>query len=278
MARKPRIHYDGAFYHVIARGNNKDMIFKQDVEKSKYLEKLFKYTGQFGAKLYAYVIMDNHCHMLMEAGAVPVSKIMQGVQQTYTSWYNKQHHRSGHVFEQRYKSILCDKDDYLLALVRYIHQNPVRAQIGDLDYPFSSHSLYLKCDKSVCRTDEVLGLFSMQKKRAVQLYLEFVSKADEIIVAKADKELAPDQVEVDVELSKSSFEKKDKAEITVSFEKKTGIKVETLRGKYLKRDQIKLRNALMKELVKYNATTQVELGKYFGLSDGYVSRICNKTE
>ena len=102
-----------------------------------------KYIDKYNGKLYPYVIMDNHCHLLIEVSKTPLAKIMQLIQQTYTSWYNRNYKRSGHVFEQRYKSIICDKDSYLLSLIRYIHQNPVRAKTADINYKYSSHKEYI---------------------------------------------------------------------------------------------------------------------------------------
>jgi len=78
------------------------------------------------SEIYAYVIMDNHVHLLLEVGIIPLSKIIQGIQQVFTQTYNRVHNRTGHIFEQRYKAILCDKDQYLLMLTRYIHQNLIR--------------------------------------------------------------------------------------------------------------------------------------------------------
>ena len=83
MARKPRVHYDGALYHVIARGNNRANVFETDEEKEKYLEILADYKDRYGFQLYAYVIMDNHVHLLLQIGKNPLSKIMQGIQQRY---------------------------------------------------------------------------------------------------------------------------------------------------------------------------------------------------
>lgn len=273
MARKQRIHYDGALYHVIARGNNREYIFKHDEDKEAYQEKLFQYSRQYGAKLYAYVVMDNHCHMLMEVGEVPVSKIMQLVQQTFTGWYNRKYGHSGHVFEQRFKSILCDRDAYLLALVRYIHQNPVRAGIGSLDYLYSSHGLYMRYDVKVCQTQEVLGQFAQSKKKAVALYFEFVSKAENLIGAVAEGDLAPEQSEIAFELSKISGVKIDKGEVIAAYEVRTGADIDDLKKKYLTGDALKHRNRLIHELVKSGAMTQVEVSREFGLSQSYVSRI-----
>ncbi|WP_432404137.1 transposase [Wukongibacter sp. M2B1] len=119
MPRKPRVHYEGALYHVIVRGNNKRCIFDIDNDKLEYLKRVKKYKEKYEGKLYAYVIMDNHAHLLIEVLRTPLSKIMQLIQQTYTQYYNKKYDRTGHVFEQRYKAILCNRDEYLLELIRY---------------------------------------------------------------------------------------------------------------------------------------------------------------
>ena len=89
MARKPRVHYEGALYHVITRGNNKEKIFGEENEKEEYLRIIKKYKDRYGFKLYAYCIMDNHAHLLIEVGNIPLSKIMQGIQQVYTQRYNR---------------------------------------------------------------------------------------------------------------------------------------------------------------------------------------------
>ncbi|MBU2699483.1 REP element-mobilizing transposase RayT [Sporomusaceae bacterium BoRhaA] len=94
MARKPRVHYEGAVYHVIARGNNRASIFETDEEKQKYLELIKDYKERYGFHLYAYAIMDNHIHLLLQVGKSPLAKIIQGIQQRYTQYYNwHQKHR-----------------------------------------------------------------------------------------------------------------------------------------------------------------------------------------
>ncbi|MCG8500583.1 MAG: transposase, partial [Firmicutes bacterium] len=117
MPRKPRIHYEGALYHVIVRGNNRSSIFEKKENKAEYLNIIKRYKKKYSFKLYAYCIMDNHAHILIEVDKAPLSKIMQVIQQVYTQNYNKDYERTGHVFEQRYKAIICDKDSYLLNLI-----------------------------------------------------------------------------------------------------------------------------------------------------------------
>ena len=98
-----------------------------DIHKNKYLDILATYKEKIGFLLYAYCIMDKHVHPLVEVKDTPLSQIMQRIQQVYTQWFNRKYNRTGHVFQQRYKALLCDKDNYFLQLIRYIHNNPVRA-------------------------------------------------------------------------------------------------------------------------------------------------------
>lgn len=178
MARKPRVHYEGALYHVISRGNNKEYIFSNDEDKNIYLETILRYKEKYDFKLYAYCIMDNHAHMLIEVGEVPLSKIMQCIQQVFTMKYNKKYNRTGHVFEQRYKAILCNKDEYLLNLVRYIHQNPVRSGIKEkLNYAWSSHNIYIVMNESkLVDYKYVLSILSEDTNRAIKEYADLVKE------------------------------------------------------------------------------------------------------
>ncbi len=194
MARKERIHYEGALYHVICRGNNRDYIFEKEHEKAKYLELLRTYKKRYRFKLYAYCIMGNHAHMLIEVGEIPLSKIMQGVQQVYTYYYNKKNNRSGHVFQQRHKAILCNRDHYLLSLIRYIHQNPQRAGIKEgLNYTYCSHKNYIgdNLDSLVDRQFP-LSLFGKSLEQQLEGYNEFIGIKENGIKNLKDEELMID--------------------------------------------------------------------------------------
>ena len=130
MARKPRIEFPGAFYHIIVRGNNRQKIFADDEDYKYFLGRLNHYKERFKFVLFAYVLMPNHIHLLLETGEVPLSRIMQSLQFTYTQKFNRRHKKVGHLFQGRYKAILCQKESYLLELIRYIVLNPVRARFG----------------------------------------------------------------------------------------------------------------------------------------------------
>ena len=94
-----------------------------------YLDRLARYRKRFSVTVYAYCLMSNHVHLLLETGSEPLSKFMQGLQQSYTQYFNRKHRKVGHLFQGRYRAIVCEKDQYLLTLVRYIHLNPIRAKL-----------------------------------------------------------------------------------------------------------------------------------------------------
>src|SRR4030065_998825 len=145
MARQPRIEFEGGFYHVIVRGNRRQKVFREENDFLKYLEFLGDYKDRYEFWLHAYVLMETHVHLLLETGPVPLSKILQGFNQRFTMYFNWRHGTVGHLFQGRYKAILCDKDAYLLSLVKDLHRNPVRAGIvrNPEEYPWSSHREYV---------------------------------------------------------------------------------------------------------------------------------------
>jgi len=188
MARKPRVEFDGAFYHVIVRGNQRQDIFRDDRDRAVYLDKVERYRAQYGLRLYAYVLMSNHVHLLLQTGATPLSKIMQAIQFTYTQSYNRRHRTVGHLFQGRYKAILCDRDAYLLELVRYIHLNPARLrQPRDFHkYPWSSHQAYLgKKTPAAVETGLMLRQLGNGPARARRAYRAFIAAGVGIGIGRA---------------------------------------------------------------------------------------------
>src|SRR4030067_3630569 len=186
MARKPRIEFEGGFYHVITRGNQRQKVFIEEKDFLKYLEFLTHYKDRYEFWLRAYVLMETHVHLLIETGQVPLSKILQGINQRFTMYFNWRHGTVGHLFQGRYKAILSDKDAYLLSLVKYLHYNPVRAGMvrQPEEYRWSSHREYIGLNKDgLVDTGLVLGMFSKGSKRGRRLYREYM-REDE----KASKE------------------------------------------------------------------------------------------
>ena len=138
MARPPRLEFSGAVYHVVVRGNERRAIFRDDEDREQYLERLAHYREKFGFRLLAFCLMSNHVHRAIRAGHFPLSRIMAGLQSSYTQWFNRRHGRVGHLFQGRYKAFLVQEERYLLGLVRYIHENPVRAKVVERPRDYAS--------------------------------------------------------------------------------------------------------------------------------------------
>ncbi|MFZ5876932.1 MAG: transposase [Nitrospirota bacterium] len=177
MARKPRVEFAGAFYHVIARGNRRETLFHDRADFTAYLTRVERYRQRDALTCYAYVLMSNHVHLLVETGVVPLSRTMQTLQFTYTQYYNRRYGKTGHLFQGRYKAILCDREAYLLELVRYLHLNPARLRHPQdpWRYPWSSHRAYLGDETPVhLETATVLSHFHRQVGAARKAYQQFM--------------------------------------------------------------------------------------------------------
>jgi REP element-mobilizing transposase RayT len=173
MARPGRIELAGGLYHVITRGNERKAVFRDDHDRSRYLERLAGYREKFSFQLLAYCLMDNHVHLAIETGKVPLSKIMAGLQSSYTQYFNRRHDRVGHLFQGRYKAFLVEEDPYALALVRYIHENPVKA--GMVERPelcvWSSDRFYRKGrGPAWLDSDRILRMLGRSRSAAVRAY------------------------------------------------------------------------------------------------------------
>jgi putative transposase len=128
------------------RGNQRQKTFTAESDYQAYIERLARYRKKYDYVLHAYCLMPNHVHLLVESSEQPLAKFMQGLQQSYSQYFNLKHRKTGHVFEGRYKAIICQKDEYLLELIRYIHLNPVRAGMvrSPERYRYSGHHAYLQ--------------------------------------------------------------------------------------------------------------------------------------
>jgi putative transposase len=144
MPRPPRIHYPGAVYHVMARGVDGQDIFIDDLDRSGFLDNMLRLKSELPHSILAYCLMGNHFHFAIRVGNIPLSRIMQRLLTAHATGFNERNERQGHLFQARYKSVLCLNDRYLIALIRYIHMNPVRAGLvsrPDL-WQWSSHRQY----------------------------------------------------------------------------------------------------------------------------------------
>lgn len=177
MARPLRIEYEGAYYHVTSRGNERGKIFFNNEDYDKFKHYLKGASEKFGIILHAYVLMGNHYHLLIETPQANLSRAMHYINGSYTTYINIKKKRSGHLFQGRYKAIVVDRDSYLLELSRYIHLNPVRARMVQRPelYPYSSYNDFIGSTKdgTVC-PDFISGMLSRKKKAARSTYRSFV--------------------------------------------------------------------------------------------------------
>lgn len=178
MARKLRVEVEGGLYHVIARGNDRQDIFHTHEDRLRFLSLLAKQKARSPFFIYAFCLMTNHIHILLERQAETVGSIMQRVLGGYSRYYNRKYKHVGHVFQARHKAILCQTDRYLAELVRYIHLNPVRAGMVKLpeEYAYSSHRAYLGLEEAgVTDVDPVLRLFGSSKAAAREAFQAYVA-------------------------------------------------------------------------------------------------------
>ncbi len=148
MPRKARIDAPGALHHIIVRGIERRNIFNDDVDRINFLDRLGKVLLETDTKCFSWALIPNHFHLLLRTGARPLSTVMRRLLTGHAMNFNRRHRRSGQLFQNRYKSILCQEDTYLLELVRYIHLNPIRARlvtdIKALDkYSFCGHAVIM---------------------------------------------------------------------------------------------------------------------------------------
>ena len=179
MARPLRIEFEGAFYHVMARGNARQDIFLNDGDRQAFLENLGRVSQRFDWSIWAWCLMDNHYHLLIETRQPTLSKGMREVNGVYTQGFNRRYRRVGHVLQGRYKAILVDQDTYLLELARYIVLNPVRAGLVQ-NSGESAWSSYRAVMGKVpapdwLPVDDILAMFHSQRGPARRAYARFIT-------------------------------------------------------------------------------------------------------
>jgi REP element-mobilizing transposase RayT len=289
MSRPYRLQGENCCYHITSRGDDRKKIFISDYDRRKFLEYLNTAKSKYKYYLYAYVLMDNHYHLLLETTQPNLSKIMHFVNSSYTTYYNIKRHRCGHVFQGRYKSILVDKDNYLLELTRYIHLNPVRAKMVPRpeDYPWSSYKGYLKKpgDTSIDR-EQINQYIALGPEKYQEFVEEGISKAIDPLkevyggfilgqttfIKEKLKELK-EQVAGGKEAIPSSI---GIEEIGLVIAKEYGKELNELRP--LKNRQTRERDIAIYLLQRVSALGTREIGSYFDISSSAVSKVTASVE
>jgi putative transposase len=180
MPRQARLDAPGALHHVMIRGIERRAIFRSDKDREDFLDRLDSLLPETGTVCYAWAFLPNHAHFLLRSGPKGIAALMRRLLTGYAVSFNLRHRRHGQLFQNRYKSILCEEDPYLLELVRYIHLNPLRAKVvADLQelghYPYSGHSALMgKTVRPWQDTAYVLGSFGKKVSIARSRYVSYV--------------------------------------------------------------------------------------------------------
>ncbi|WP_216831529.1 REP-associated tyrosine transposase [Alkalihalobacterium elongatum] len=177
MARKPRIWFPGATYHITSRGNRRADIFYDLNDRYMYLSLLEKTRIQYPFHLHAYCLMTNHIHLLLETKDTPTKDIIKKLHSLYAMYFNKRHDTSGHLFQGRYHAEIIHDDTYFLEASKYIHLNPVEANMVERpeSYRWSSYPAYISSisNPHVC-TKRILSYFPYPQKKSYQTYVNHV--------------------------------------------------------------------------------------------------------
>lgn len=181
MPRQPRLDIPHVLHHVIVRGIERRDIFADDTDRERFVARLSSLLTKGATKCYAWSLMSNHFHLLLMTTTASLADTMRSLLTGYAVYFNRKYQRSGHLFQNRYKSILCEEEPYLLELIRYIHLNPLRAGlVPDLDslerYPWSGHAVLLgNLTIEGQEKDAVLSRFGKGRARALRGYRQFIA-------------------------------------------------------------------------------------------------------
>ena len=182
MPRKARIDAPGALHHIIGRGIERRKIFDDNADRENFLERIEVILSETSTPCYGWVLMPNHFHLVLRTGKAPISTVMRRLLTGYATSFNLRHRRNGHLFQNRFKSILCQEDLYLKQLVGYVHLNPLRAGIVDdlkalSRYPYSGHSVLMGMQtRSFQDVNFVLEIFGSKVSSARRNYRNYVHK------------------------------------------------------------------------------------------------------
>ncbi len=240
MGRDPRIHYFGAVYHAMARGVDGREIFGDDLDRTSFLEGLSRIRRETSAEVLAYCLMGNHFHLAIKVGPVALASIMQRILTSHSLIFNRRHDRTGHLFQARYKAILCRNDAYLAILIRYIHMNPVRAKLvlRPQDWRWSSFSG--RQEENGCEAD--LMDFDPWSKEAVE-------NADLHAVA----------------------EKREIADIGLTISVRTGVELDELRSDNRRRPVVVAKRLFAQEAIR-NGHSLMAVALWLNMTPSSASR------
>jgi REP element-mobilizing transposase RayT len=197
MARKAREKSESGIYHIMLRGINRQNIFEDDEDKERFIERIKYYKTISEYKVYGYCLMDNHVHLLIKEEKESISNAIKRISSSYVHWYNNKYERCGHLFQERYKSEVVENDEYFLTVLRYIHQNPIKAEKIEniVDYKWSSYKEYIG-QGTIIDTDFALRMLSEDRKKSIEEFEKYSKEKnnDECLEYKEKKKITDNEV------------------------------------------------------------------------------------
>lgn len=180
MGRKPRIEYYGAIYHIVQKEKDGGLVFKDEEDKSQIIEIINEAKIKYDYRIFAYVIMGNHYHLLIQTLNIPISKIMHYINSGYAKYYNSKYSKEGSVFGRRYKSIIIKNEKTIPSIIKYIHLNPVKHNTckSIMEYNWSSDPFYRVNVEGIVDIAEILNTISRNRIEAIEKYVEFMDDGD----------------------------------------------------------------------------------------------------
>ncbi len=180
MARQRRQISESGYYHIMMRGNNKENVFSQDQDKEKVISILEKLKDDKILDVYAYCLMDNHIHLVVRDVRNEIGMTMRRFGVIYSLYYNKANNRVGHVFQERYKSEAIEEESFLMAVIRYVHKNPVKAKMVKRiqDYKWSSYNLYRQNINELVNVEDIVQIYTKDTNEGVKGFIAFHNEED----------------------------------------------------------------------------------------------------
>ena len=269
--------------HVIARGNNKQHIYLDDEDRRRFLVILSQVKARSCFRLFGYCLMPNHFHLLLQIGRFSISRIMHDLLARYSQNFNARRERCGHLFQGRFKSLLCARDSYLLELIRYIHLNPVRSGlvVDPIQWPWSSHRDYLSSsgwhgiDRDIC-----LSMLATRPEMQAVAYEQFI-RAGMGSAARGEAPHVPDLGALVEELVVTKVQA-DAAEVGIveigqAVARETGISIREIRGRRRHRSISSARHVLIHRAIAHGLRPS-EIAAFINVSPAAVSAVSGRPE
>jgi len=277
MARKPRVEFSGALYHITARGNQRTDVFNSDADREYFLELLRRIASRLGWRIHAYCLMGNHYHLLVETPGPNLGKGMQALGTTYTQAFNRRNRKIGHLFQGRYKALIVEKESHLLEVSRYIVNNPVTASFVEhpWEWPWSSYraTAGMAPAPAWLETAWTLERFHpTDSKKAVAKYRQFAdnqSSGDPFAELHLGLILGSEQFAAEMKPMVEASLSKDRSARTLAAQRPLGELFAGCAGRGE-------RNASILLAYDSEGYTLAEIAGFLGLHEGSISRIIRR--